>query len=127
MVTGWDVINGKDYAFNSSGAMYKNAWYGNYYLGSDGVMIKNQKVPGENEYVDVNGKWVPQGWQGSYYSGYWYNKGTTYITNKFEDIGGATYYFDGSGYMATGWKVINGEDYAFESSGAMYKNRLNGN
>ena len=118
MLTGWQKIDGKDYAFYSSGAMYKNAWCGNYYLGSDGAMLKNQKIPGENNYVDAYGRWVPQGWQGSYDSGYWYNKGTTYLTGKHK-IGGETYYFDANGWMLTGWQQIEHKWYVFDGSGHM--------
>ena len=126
MLTGWQKIDGKDYAFYPGGAMYKNAWCGNYYLGSDGAMLKNQKIPGENNYVDAYGKWVPQGWQGSYSSGFWYNKGTTYLTGR-HDIGGQTYYFNANGWMLTGWQKIDGKDYAFYPGGAMYKNAWCGN
>ena len=117
MLTGWQVINGKDYAFKSSGAMYKNEWCGNYYLGSDGAMLKKTKTP-TGSYVDANGKWVPQGWQ-SNSTGYWYVEGYDCVKSGFKEIKGQTYYFDASGWMATGWKKIDNKWYIFNGSGYM--------
>ena len=123
MVTGWQKINGKDYAFKSSGAMYKNEWCGNYYLGSDGKMLKDQKIAGTNYYVDANGKYVPQGWQ-SNSKGWWYVDGPGFVKSDFRTISGHTYYFGADGYMVTGWKKINNAWYYFNGSGYMLKGWL---
>lgn len=58
MVTGWQQIGGKWYYFASSGAMAANKWAGNYWLGSDGVMVTNAWVDGGKYYVGSNGAWV---------------------------------------------------------------------
>ncbi len=55
MLTGWQNIGGKWYNFNKSGAMQKAKWVGEYYVGSDGVMLANTTVG--NYRVDANGKW----------------------------------------------------------------------
>ena len=41
-----------------SGAIAKNQWIGDYYLGSDGMMATDTWTP-DGYYVDENGKWVP--------------------------------------------------------------------
>ena len=53
-------------------------------------------------------------------TGWWYDYGNgSYPTNKFENIGGKTYYFNKTGYMVTGWQYIGGKWYYFNSDGAM--------
>lgn len=55
MVTGWSEIDKEWYYFNTSGAMIKDKWVGNYYLGKDGKMLKNTTTP-DGFKVDENGK-----------------------------------------------------------------------
>ena len=57
MVIGWQNINGKFYYFNASGAMVTNTWVGNYYLGSDGIMLTNTTTP-DGYYVGADGAWM---------------------------------------------------------------------
>lgn len=42
----WKTINGKTYYFDRLGAMVKNSWVGNRYVGKDGVLVKNRTVQG---------------------------------------------------------------------------------
>ena len=42
---------------DASGAMVKNAWAGDYYLGADGAMATNTWIG--QYYVDGSGKWIP--------------------------------------------------------------------
>lgn len=63
MKTGW-VKSGKDstgaaawYYMNSDGSMAKNKWIGNYYVGSNGVMLRNTTTP-DGYQVDKNGLWT---------------------------------------------------------------------
>ena len=60
MLKGWQKIGGKWYHFAGSGAMSKNKWVGNYYRGSDGVMVTSSWITtkGVDYWVDSNGKWV---------------------------------------------------------------------
>ena len=126
MVTGWQKINDKFYYFNASGAMVKNTWVGNYYLGSDGIMLTNTFTP-DGYYVDANGVWSTSKWIQSG-SQWWYRHyDGTYTTNDFEVIGNQTYYFDSNGYILTGWQKIKGNYYFFNTSGAMVTNAWIGN
>ena len=131
MVTGWAQINGKWYVFDSSGAMKKNAWEGNYWLGADGVMITSNWVDNNQYYVGADGKWIPDygvaKWKQDS-TGWWYDNGDgTYPHGEFKTIDGTEYYFKENGYMATGWTLIDGKWYVFTSSGAMKKNAWEGN
>lgn len=138
MVTGWDKIGSNWYYFKpGSGYMVTNQWVGDYYLGSDGVMLVNTTTP-DGTKVDENGKrisgsdssgsgdnqeqpaptrkdeWVKSG------SRWWYRYADgTYPKSQFLAIGDDTYFFDDSGWMVTGWRKIEGEWYYFKGSGAM--------
>ncbi|MGJ0962296.1 hypothetical protein ACR75P_11495 [Faecalicoccus pleomorphus] len=39
MLTGWQLIEGKYYYFDASGAMAKDTWIGDYYVDKNGVWI----------------------------------------------------------------------------------------
>ena len=126
MLTGWQKIKDNYYFFTTSGAMVTNAWVGNYYLGSDGIMLTNTFTP-DGYYVDANGVWSTSKWIQSG-SQWWYRHyDGTYTTNDFEVIGNQTYYFDASGYMVIGWQKINDKFYYFNASGAMVTNTWVGN
>ena len=58
MVTGWQCIDDKWYYMGVDGARVSNAWVGDYYLKSDGVMATSEWVDGGRYYVDENGVWV---------------------------------------------------------------------
>ena len=58
MATGWKLIGGFWYYFRSNGAMARNCWVGNYYLGSDGIMLTNTITP-DGYRVGPNGAWIP--------------------------------------------------------------------
>ena len=57
MLTGWQKIKDNYYFFTTSGAMVTNAWVGNYYLGSDGIMLTNTFTP-DGYYVGADGAWM---------------------------------------------------------------------
>ena len=57
MVTGWKQIQSNWYYFNASGVMVKNAWQGAYYFGADGVMYTNTFTP-DGYYVGSDGVYV---------------------------------------------------------------------
>ena len=131
MVTNWQHINGSWYFFDSSGAMKKNAWEGNYWLGSDGIMAVDSWVDSGQYYVGPDGRWIenygkPKWVQDAY--GWWFDNGDgTYPKNEIALIGGEHYCFNGDGYMVTGWQQIGGSWYFFMSWGAMKKNAWEGN
>ena len=56
---GWTQKSGAWYYYNTQGQMVRNAWAGNYWLGSDGKMATNSWVDNGRYYVDSTGKWIP--------------------------------------------------------------------
>ena len=122
----WIHVDGKDYYMNASGKMTKDAWVGNYYLGSDGAMLTNTYTP-DGYYVDENGLWTPSKWVQSGGNWLFRHSDGTHTTNDFEVIGSQTYYFDSNGYMVTGWKQLGSNWYYFNGSGIMVQNNWAGN
>ena len=120
--TGWQVINGKTYYFDSYGfkATY---WVNNdknntYYLGSDGAMRTGWQKIGSSKYYFSSQGVMRTGWrkiQGhTYYMG---NDGI--VRTGFRKINGNVYYFDNDGKMASGWTYIGENTYYFRSNGVM--------
>ena len=50
---------------------------------------------------------------------YKFQVGSSFLTNRFQNIDGSIYYFDKNGYRATGWKTIDGKKYYFMGDGKM--------
>lgn len=125
-VSQWLCINDNWHYFNETGTMAENQWIGSYYVGNDGVMLKNTATP-DGYYVGADGAKIPAGWKCNQI-GWWYmeNNGT-WPANAWKDINGSRYYFNGDGYMVTNWQIINGSWYYFDDSGRMAANRWNGN
>ena len=55
---GWTKAGSTWYFYNDKGNQVKNAWIGNYWIGSDGKMVTNSWVDGGKYYVGTDGKWV---------------------------------------------------------------------
>ena len=55
---GWFKTGNAWYFYNQNGALTRNAWAGNYWLGADGKMVTNAWVDNGRYYVDANGAWV---------------------------------------------------------------------
>jgi hypothetical protein len=53
-LTGWKNIGSNRYCFGPKGALYKNCWVDDCYLGTDGVLLRNTTVDGY--YVDADGR-----------------------------------------------------------------------
>ena len=53
-----EMSNDKWYYCQGGGAVAKNQWVGNYYVGSDGGMLTNAWTP-DGYYVGTDGAWVP--------------------------------------------------------------------
>ena len=109
--TGWVSNGGVWYYYNSQGQMVKNAWAGDYWLGSDGRMATNSWVDNNNYYVGSNGLWVKNaqkpGWTQK--SGSWYhydNKG-----NLTKNAWVGDYWVGADGRMATNSWVDNNNYY----------------
>ena len=62
----------------------------------------------------TSGTWVQSG------TGYKFKVGSSYLTNRFQNINGDFYYFDANGMRATGWKKIQGKIYHFTSDGKLH-------
>ena len=56
--TGWTQTGNTWYLYDNQGNLVKNAWSGNYWLGSDGKMVTNSWVDDGKYYVGSDGKWV---------------------------------------------------------------------
>ena len=61
MTTGWKQIDGDWYYMYADGTMAANAWVGDCYLKSNGIMAKSEWVDNGNYYVDENGVYDPEG------------------------------------------------------------------
>ena len=64
---GWAQKSGSWYHYDNKGNLTKNAWVGDYWLGSDGRMATNSWVDNGRYYVGPSGAWV----QNNAYSGYY--------------------------------------------------------
>lgn len=132
---GWNEIDNEWYYFNEiTGYRVQNSWVGDYYLGADGAMLKNEWVvdkigttPNLNAYYvgedgkklsyrGCEGEWKQDqtGWQ-------FERKDGTYPMSEFEYIDNHWYFFDSKGYMITGLfsNTENGGLYYFYSDGIM--------
>ena len=67
---GW-VKEGSTWYYYENGALARNKWIGNYWLGADGKMATNAWVDNGRYYVDGNGAWVKNAGHGVNYSGYY--------------------------------------------------------
>ena len=67
---GWVKENSTWYYYEN-GALARNKWAGNYWLGSDGRMATNSWVDNGRYYVGSNGAWVKNAGHGVTYSAYY--------------------------------------------------------
>ena len=127
---GWVKTGNAWYFYNQNGALTRNAWAGNYWLGADGKMVTNAWVDNGRYYVDANGAWVKgaqkpaaakpvtpkpavaqkQGWVQSGGAWYFYHQGQI-VRNAW--IG--SYWLGADGKMATSAWVDNGRYYVGEN------------
>ena len=120
--TGWVSNGGTWYYYNAQGQIVKNAWAGNYWLGSDGKMATNSWVDNNKYYVGNNGAWVKDakkseekktGWVSNGGTWYYYNAQGQMVKNAWA----GNYWLGADGKMATNSWVDNGRYYV-GSSGA---------
>ena len=97
---GW-VQSGGAWYFYHQGQIVKNAWAGNYWLGADGVWVKDAKKPEAPKPVEKKQGWVKEGneW-------YFYYQGQL---TKNAWVG--SYWLGSDGKMATNAWVDNGRYY----------------
>ena len=102
-VTGWKLIDGKWYYFESTGVMQtgwkqiSGKWY---YLHTDGAM--------RTDWKQIGGKWY-----------YFHTDGA--MRTGWKQIDGKWYYFHTDGAMRTGWKQIGDKWYYLYEDGHMAK------
>lgn len=133
MVTGWKQIKSNWYFFNASGAVVKSAWQGNYYLGSDGVMltntftpdgyyvgadgvyVRNQKITAEDKdyYLNADGKVAKNQWSGDYYLD---SNGNPYI-NRWA---GSYWCGEDGKYVKSSW--VDNNRYYVDARGVYVRN-----
>ena len=130
---GW-VKEGSTWYYYENGALARNKWIGNYWLGADGKMATNAWVDNGRYYVDGNGAWVrdakkpeaakpvekKQGWVKEGNTWYYYENGIL-ARNKWA----GNYWLGADGKMATNVWVDNGRYYV-DDSGAWVKNAGHG-
>ena len=127
---GWVQSDGAWY-FYHQGKIVRNAWVGSYWLGADGKMATSAWVDNGRYYVGANGVWVKdakkpeapkpvekkQGWVKEGNTWYYFENGTV-ARNKWI---GSTYWVGADGKMATSSWVDNGRYYV-GANGAWVKN-----
>lgn len=117
---GWAQTNGAWY-FYHQGQIVRNAWVGSYWLGADGKMATSSWVDNGRYYVGANGVWVKdakkpeapkpvekkQGWVKEGNTWYYFENGSI-ARNKWI---GSTYWVGADGKMAISSWVDNGRYY----------------
>ena len=101
---GWTQKSGSWYHYDNKGNLTKNAWVGNYWLGSDGKMATNSWVDNNNYYVGKDGLWERNAKKPE-------EKKSGWISN-----GGVWYYYNKEGQMV---KNAWAGDYYLGSDGKM--------
>ena len=116
---GWVQSGASWYYLDAQGRAVRNAWIGNYWLGSDGRMAVSSWVDNGRYYVGANGLWdknakketpkpevKKQGWVKSGSDWYYYENGTV-AKNKWA----GSYWLGSDGKMAVSSWVDNGRYY----------------
>ena len=128
---GWTKAGSTWYFFNDKGNQVKNAWVGNYWIGSDGKMVTNSWVDGGKYYVGADGKWVSdalkpgetrKGWTKAGSTWYFYNDKGNQVKNAW--VG--NYWIGSDGKMVTNsW--VDGGKYYVGTDGKWVKGAATGN
>ena len=116
---GWVQSGASWYYLDAHGRAVRNAWIGNYWLGSDGRMAVSSWVDNGRYYVGANGLWdknakketpkpevKKQGWVKSGSDWYYYENGTV-VKNKWA----GSYWLGSDGKMVVSSWVDNGRYY----------------
>ena len=117
--SGWQKESGSWYYYKY-GSVVRNAWAGNYWLGADGRMATNSWVDNNRYYVGADGVWIKNysnksGWQKESGSWYYYKNGLV-VRNAWA----GNYWLGADGRMATNaW--VDGGRYYVGTDGAWVK------
>ena len=113
---GWVKEANVWYYYNTDGTLARNKWAGNYWLGADGRMATNSWVDNNRYYVGTDGVWVKdakrseekkKGWVKESNAWYYYNTDGTLARNKWA----GNYWLGADGRMATNSWVDNNHYY----------------
>ena len=108
---GWVLYGGRYYYFKN-GNLVRNAWVGDYYLGSDGSMMTNQRTK-DNYFVGKDGKYV----KNTVIYGLVVKSNGKIACNEFVTIGDKKYYAMENGYACSyGAYVIGKNLYQFNTT-----------
>lgn len=123
MVTGWNYIDRNWYFFDDSGAMLENQWKDDFYLGSNGAMLRNSDTP-DGLKVDNNGRKIkPDSWVKYEDNWKYIDKDYKFVKNAWIDFKGNKYYIGNNEFMVIGWEKIGENWYFFErEKGSMVTN-----
>ena len=121
--SGW-VKEGYTWYYYKNGSVVRNAWAGNYWLGADGRMATNSWVDNNRYYVGTDGVWIKNysnksGWQKESGSWYYYKNGSV-VRNAWA----GNYWLGADGRMATNSWVDNNRYYV-GTDGVWIKNYSN--
>ena len=128
---GW-VKEGSTWYYYNQGIMVRNAWQGNYWLGSDGKMATSSWVDNGRYYVGTDGVWdknakkqeapkpeeKKRGWKKENNVWYYYNEDGSLARNKWA----GNYWLGSDGKMVTNSWVDNSRYYV-GSNGAWDKDK----
>ena len=108
--SGW-VKEGNAWYYYKNGSLVRNAWTGNYWLGADGRMATNSWVDNNRYYVGADGVWIKNysnksGWQKESGSWYYYKNGSV-VRNAWA----GNYWLGADGRMVTNSWVDNNRYY----------------
>lgn len=124
MATGSKTIDGKNYAFSSSGAMTVNAWVslGNGacgFINGAGDVVISGAYDSRGRIISADG--VP-GWRTAAGMSFYFDPsdGGALRTGWFK-VSGTWYYANASGIMQTGWVKVGGTWYYLDPSNGMMK------
>ena len=106
---GWVFENNNWYYYEEDEQLVKNEWRGDYYLGSNGVMVKSQWIEKEMVFVGPLGRKIPnstkqyRGWLKDNYDDWFFFENGAPITNQWY----GNYYLNSDGRMAKNQWVDN--------------------
>ena len=108
---GWVKEANTWFYYNIDGTLARNKWAGNYWLGADGRMATNSWVDNNRYYVGTDGVWIKNysnksGWQKESGSWYYYKNGSV-VRNAWA----GNYWLGADGRMATNSWVDNNRYY----------------
>lgn len=111
------MSNGKWYYSLEGGAIARNQWVGDYYLGSDGYMLVNTVTP-DGYNVGADGRWIGAGQNSNKYQEYWYIDGD--YDNRDQTGYRDTHRVDMHVYLSGGWDGCIIEFALYDITGTGY-------